>query len=282
MMMRRILYVLAGLFCAFLGVMVIIDGIIDARDKPWEWPFRLAVMLFLVEVALFFFRGLPPWSRNWKTVFSLQLAFFLAVFFFYCAPPVQSWAVGRWVERGSTLSIIQPMVVEEFSSTSAQVGILAGISFILMSVTKWWNRKRLEKGLNSDNPPREVCEWSLTAIWGFVLVTGLWAVALGFAVFFKLNSPPAVKYVGVAGAILSLIGGIICITKRGAIRGIGFAIAGLALFAAALGLAISMVLLLERDISLVIAVFFPIAFAAIAAVILYVPYLLLRRGKNEH
>jgi len=247
----------------------------------WEWPFRLAVVLFWVEVALFFFRGLPPWSRDWKIIFSLQLVFLLAVVFFYCIPPVQSWAVERWAERGFTLSIVQPMVVEKFSSTSAQVGILAGISFILMSVTKWWNRKRTEKRVISDNLPREVCQWSLAAIWGFILVAGFWAGALGFAIFFKLDSPPVVKFIGAAGAILSLVGGIICIAKRGAIRGIRLAIAGLALFAAALGLAISMVLLFEnRDISRIIVIFFPIAFAAIATVILYIPYLLLRRDKE--
>lgn len=139
------------------------------------------------------------------------------------------------------------------------------------------NNKPCDTTVGGDKRTKGVRPWSKTAIWGFILVAGFWAAALGCAIFFKLDSPPLVKYVGVAGAILSLVGGVICIAKRGATRGIGFAIAGLALFAAALGLAISIVLLWNRDISRIIVLFFPIAFAAIAAVILYVPYLLFRR-----
>lgn len=277
MRIRRILCIVAGLFCSFLALMVFIDGIVDG--EAWEFLGRLAIIVFCAEVAVIFFRGLPRWS-NWKTIFPIQFAFFLGVAIFYVMPPVYNHVVHQMmpVDMGSPAHMFaeiefEGLAHEQLSTFSELALMAAGLSLVLMFLTKYFTREK---------PPHAVRPWSLAAIWGFGLVIGGLVGSTVFCAVFDLNVPPPVmKYVGVGGALLSLMGGVICILKRGTTRGIGFAVAGFAVFAAALGLAVSTVLLLEnRDISRVIVLFFPIAFAAIAIVVLYMPYLLLRRD-NE-
>ena len=145
--------------------------------------------------------------------------------------------------------------------------------------------------------PKPMCK---TAIVGFIMsaVFGFWFL-WGSAVFHPASISGntqlyssiylAISFiigcVGILGQLLCLIGGIICITKRGAVRGIGWASLGFSTLGMIVGasLAISVITAKRIDWSVGMAVmaFIVLVGGFVAAGLLFVPYLLLAKEEGQ-
>jgi hypothetical protein len=122
--------------------------------------------------------------------------------------------------------------------------------------------------------PREPRPKSTVGFDGFMLVmaAGVLNIVAGLS---GLGTFRVLVYAQDLGAILSLIGAVICIAKRGKVRGIGFATAGLAIYAGALGMTCGVMLGWQaREAPLLalatIMIVMPLAFAGfVTAVVLF-------------